>query len=53
MFHLQLVLAFAIPGASVGYDVRGISRGIVIGICVSAIVGTIALSAFVLLGGFG
>ena len=53
MFHTQLVLAFAIPGASIGYDICGNSRGGVIGACLSAIIGTVLLSAVVLLGGFG
>lgn len=51
-FHTMLVLAFAIPGASIGYDVNHKSRSAVIGCCVSAVVGTVLLSAFVLLGGF-
>ena len=53
MFHLILVLAFAIPGASWGYDQNQNSRGLVIGFCASAVIGTVLLSAFVLLGGFG
>lgn len=52
MFHFLLVLAFAIPGASWGYDVTRTSRGLVIGCCVSATIGTVLLSAFVLMGGF-
>jgi len=53
MFHTQLVLAFAIPGASLGYDQFGNSRGIVVGTCLSAILGTGVLSTIFLLGGFG
>ena len=52
MFHTILVLAFAIPGASWGYDQSNSSRGLVVGCCVSATLGTILLSAFVLAGGF-
>ena len=52
MFHFLLVLAFAIPGASWRYDVTRTSRGLVIGCCVSATIGTVLLSAFVLMGGF-
>ena len=52
MFHFLLVLAFAIPGASWGYDVTRTSRGLVIGCCVSATIGTVLLSAFVFMGGF-
>lgn len=52
MFHSLLVLAFAIPGASWGYDITKSSRGIVVGCCVSATLGTVFLSAFVLIGGF-
>lgn len=52
MFHSLLVLAFAIPGASWGYDVTRSSRGLVVGCCVSATIGTVLLSAFVLMGGF-
>lgn len=51
-FHTLLVLAFAIPGASWGYDVSPSSRDAAIGCCVSAIAGTVLLSAFVLAGGF-
>ena len=52
MFHTILVLAFAIPGASWGYDQSNSSRGLVIGCCLSATVGTVLLSLFVLMGGF-
>lgn len=51
-FHALLVLAFAIPGASWGYDIVPSSRGAVIGCSLSAIVGTVLLSVFVLAGGF-
>ena len=51
-FHTILVLAFAIPGASWGYDQSRSSRGLVIGCCVSATLGTVLLSLFVLAGGF-
>lgn len=52
IFHTVLVLAFAIPGASWGYDRNPTSRSAVIGLCVWAIVGTLVLSAYVLLSGF-
>lgn len=52
MFHSLLVLAFAIPGASWGYDMTRTSRGLVVGCCTSATVGTVLLSAYVLMGGF-
>ena len=53
MFHTILVLAFAIPGASWGYDRSPTSWSVVIGLCVWAVVGALVLSAFVLIGGFG
>lgn len=53
MFHTILVLAFAIPGASWGYDRQRTSRSLVIGLCVWATVGALVLSAYVLIGGFG
>ena len=52
-FHTILVLAFAIPGASWGYDRNPTSRSAVVGLCVWATVGTLVLSAYVLLGVFG
>jgi len=52
IFHTVLVLAFAIPGASWGYDRNPTSRSAAIGLCVWAIVGTLVLSAYVLLSGF-
>ena len=51
-FHAQLILAFAIPGSSFGYDRWGTSRGIVIGTCVSATVGTLLVSSIILLIGW-
>ena len=53
MFHTILVLAFAIPGASWGYDRNPTSKSVVIGLCTWAVVGAVVLSAFVLIGGFG
>ena len=53
MFHTVLVLAFAIPGASWGYDRNPTSRSAVIGLCTWAVVGAVVLSAYVLIGGFG
>ena len=52
IFHMLLVLAFAIPGASWGYDIQPNSRGMVLGWCISATVGAVLLSLFVLAGGF-
>jgi hypothetical protein len=46
--HLLLVLAFAIPSGSYGYDIGGSSRSAVVGTVVGAIGGTIAISVFVL-----
>ena len=50
--HTLLVVAFAIPGASWGYDMIPTSRGAVAGCCASAILGSVLLSIFVLAGGF-
>ena len=52
MFHTLLVLAFAIPGASWGYDRNPTSRSVAIGLCTWATVGVLVLSAYFLLGGF-
>jgi len=52
-FHTILVLAFAIPGASWGYDRSPTSRSVAIGLCVWATVGALVLSAYILLKGFG
>jgi len=46
-----LLLAFAIPGGSWGYDIWSSSRGVVAGCCVSATLGMVFLSAFVVMGG--
>jgi len=46
--HLLLVLAFAIPSGSYGYDIGGTSRSAFIGTVIGAIGGTIAISVFVL-----
>ena len=46
--HTVLVLAFAIPGASYGYDLGGNSRSAVIGLCIAASAGTLVLGAAVL-----
>lgn len=51
-FHAVLVLAFAIPGASWGYDRKRTSRSVAIGLCVWAIVGTVVLSAYILIRDF-
>lgn len=46
--HTTLVIAFAIPGGSWGYDVTQTSRGAAIGTITTAIIGTVALSVLVL-----
>ena len=46
-FHTILVLAFAIPGASWGYDRDPTSRSVAMGLCGWAIVGTLVLSAYI------
>ena len=51
-FHTILVLAFAIPGASWGYDRNPTSRSAVLGLCLWATAGTIVLSTYFLMGGF-
>lgn len=51
-FHMQLVIAFAIPGASLGYDRWRTSRGVVIGTCISAVLGTVLVSSVILLIGW-
>ena len=45
----ELVLAFAIPGASYGFDVGRSSRSAAIGTSVSAVVGTLLVAAVVLI----
>jgi len=47
--HTILVLAFAIPGASYGYDLGRSSRWAAIGTSVAAILGTSIISAAVLI----
>ena len=47
--HLLLVLAFAIPGGSLAYDLRGTSRSAAVGTCIAAVLGTCLLSALVLI----
>jgi hypothetical protein len=46
--HIVLVMAFAIPGARFGYDLGRTSRSAVVGLCVAASAGTLALGASVL-----
>ncbi len=46
--HTILVLAFAIPGGSYGYDVGGTSRSMAIGTVAAAIGGSLLLSVVVL-----
>ena len=50
-FHTILVLAFAIPGASWGYDRKPTSGSIVFGLCVWAVVGVV-LSSYILIRDF-
>lgn len=47
--HLLLVLSFAVPAGSLAFDRRHTHRSIIIGTCVGAVVGTIFISAFVLI----
>jgi hypothetical protein len=47
--HTLLVLAFAIPGGSYGYDVGGNGRSAAVGTCVAAVLGTLIVSAIVLI----
>jgi hypothetical protein len=46
--HTLLVLAFAIPGGSYGFDVGRSSRSVVVGTSVAAVVGTVSVCAAVL-----
>ena len=48
LFHALLVLAFAIPGGSYGFDVTRTSRGIAVGSSVAAVAGTVLVSALIL-----
>jgi hypothetical protein len=48
LFHTLLVLAFAIPGGSFGFDVGRSSRSIAVGTSVSAVLGTLLVAAAVL-----
>ncbi len=50
--HLLLVLAFAIPAGSFAFDVWHTRRSVVIGTCVGAILGTLLISAAVLIVDF-
>ena len=47
-FHALLVLAFAIPGGSYGFDVTRSSRGVAVGSSVAAVAGTVLVSAIIL-----
>jgi hypothetical protein len=47
--HLLLVCAFALPGGSFGYDIGRTSRSAAIGTSLAAILGTLMISAAVLL----
>jgi hypothetical protein len=46
--QLLLVLAFAIPGGSYGYDIDASSRSAAVGTVLGAVGGTITISVFVL-----
>ena len=47
--HTLIVAAFAIPGASFGYDQGRSSRAAVIGTSVAAVIGTCVVSAWILI----
>ncbi len=49
IIHAMIVAAFAIPGASFGYDQGRTSRAAAIGTSVAVVVGTCALSAYILI----
>jgi hypothetical protein len=49
VIHTLLVLAFAVPGGSYGYDIGRSSRSIVVGTSVGAVAGTVLVSAAVLI----
>ncbi len=49
LFHTLLVLAFAIPGGSYGFDVGRSSRSVAIGTSIAAVAGTLLVSAIVLI----
>ena len=51
-FHTMLVLAFAIPGANWGYDRKPTSGSVAFGLCLWAVVGTVVLSAYILIRDF-
>lgn len=47
--HLLLVLAFAVPAGSLGFDRWHTRRSVVVGACAGAIAGTIFISTLVLI----
>jgi hypothetical protein len=49
LFHTLLVLAFAIPGGSYGFDVGRSSRSVAVGTSVAAVVGTLSICGAVLI----
>lgn len=49
VFHTLLVLAFAVPGGSYGFDVGGSSRSVAVGTSIAAVVGTLLVSAVILI----
>ncbi|MDA1051724.1 MAG: hypothetical protein O3C40_14740 [Planctomycetota bacterium] len=50
--HLLLVLSFAVPAGSLAFDRWHTDRSVVIGTCIGAVVGTIFISALVLIVDF-
>ena len=50
--HLLLVLAFGVPAGSLAFDRWRTHRSAVVGTCVGAVVGTLFISALVLLFDF-
>jgi hypothetical protein len=51
-FHTLLVLAFAIPGGSYGFDIGRNSRSVAVGTSVAAVSGTVLVCAVVLIMDF-
>jgi hypothetical protein len=49
VFHTLLVLSFAIPGGSYGFDIGRSSRSVAIGTSVAAVAGTLFVCAVVLI----
>ncbi|HIF31448.1 MAG TPA: hypothetical protein EYG57_12515 [Planctomycetes bacterium] len=51
--HFALVCFFGLPGASIGYDRTEAQRGAIAWGCAAAILGTVTVSAVVLVWDFG